>query len=110
MGVAAAPIMGISAQDFVDAANGGDLDDLGARLRAASLQHLDASCVEVLQDVRKGHRTEIEELNGYVAAKAAELGLDAPACQALADIVRKAGVGGLVPDKGNLEALASIAR
>ena len=64
----------------------------------------------MLQDVRKGRRTEIEELNGFVAAQAERLGLTAPLCTALTGVVRKAGVGGLRPDKSNLDALLSSLR
>jgi 2-dehydropantoate 2-reductase len=39
------------------------------------------------QDIGRGRRTEIDSLNGYVVQRAAELGIPAPANQALATLV-----------------------
>lgn len=41
------------------------------------------------QDIQKGRRTEIDFLNGYVAARADEVGLQAPMNAAMADLVRQ---------------------
>lgn len=41
------------------------------------------------QDIMKGRRTEIEFINGLVAAKAAELGIDVPASRAIVDVVKR---------------------
>ncbi len=41
------------------------------------------------QDMMKGRRTEIEEMNGFIVAKGAEVGLPAPAQRALVDAVRR---------------------
>jgi 2-dehydropantoate 2-reductase len=41
------------------------------------------------QDMLKGRRTEIEEMNGYIVAKGAEVGRAAPAHQALVAAVRR---------------------
>lgn len=109
LGVDFSPIMGIPAQAFVDAMASGDYEPIGDQLRTAS-RSTSTHPASMLQDVRKGRRTEIEELNGFVAGRAAELGLAAPLCQALADVVRRAGVGGLVPSKANLVGLESLCR
>jgi 2-dehydropantoate 2-reductase len=108
-GVEVAPIMGIPAQAFVDATATGDFGPVGMQMRSAS-RSTSTHPASMLQDVRKGRRTEIEELNGFVAAQAERLGLSAPLCAALADIVRKAGVGGLRPDRSNLDAVLSLRR
>ncbi len=50
------------------------------------------------QDMLKGRRTEIDFLNGYVVARAAEIGLPARANSALTDIVHKVERGELKPD------------
>ena len=50
------------------------------------------------QDMVKGRRTEIDFLNGFVAGKAAEVGLAARANEALTDIVHKVERGELKPD------------
>ena len=41
------------------------------------------------QDIMKGRRTEIEFINGLVAAKAAELGIDVPANRGIVDVVKR---------------------
>ncbi|CAK0883619.1 unnamed protein product, partial [Prorocentrum cordatum] len=42
----------------------------------------------MLQDVLRGRRTEVESMNGYVAARAAELGVPVPATRQLLGLVR----------------------
>jgi 2-dehydropantoate 2-reductase len=49
------------------------------------------------QDVMKGRRTEIEFINGYIAAKGSEVGVPAPTHQRLTDIVVGVERGELVP-------------
>lgn len=49
------------------------------------------------QDVLKGRRTEIEYINGYIATKGAEIGIDAPSHRKLTEIVRNIERGTLVP-------------
>ena len=41
------------------------------------------------QDIRKGRRTEIEFMNGYVAERGAYIGVPAPTHARLTDIVKK---------------------
>ena len=50
------------------------------------------------QDMVKGRRTEIEFLNGFVADRAAPLGIPTPANAALTEIVKKVERGELQPD------------
>jgi len=54
------------------------------------------------QDMPKGRRTEIEFLNGFVAAKGAEIGLPTAANRALTDIVKRVERGELEPDKRHI--------
>ncbi len=49
------------------------------------------------QDIQKGRRTEIDYLNGLVAARAAELGLEAPYNSGIAEVVRRIERGELAP-------------
>ena len=51
------------------------------------------------QDMVKGRRTEIEQLNGFIVAKAKEVGIPTPANAALTDIVKRVEKGELEPDK-----------
>ena len=49
------------------------------------------------QDIRKGRRTEIDAMNGYIARKGAEIGVPAPSHAKLAEIVTRIERGELKP-------------
>jgi 2-dehydropantoate 2-reductase len=55
------------------------------------------------QDIRKGRRTEIEAMNGFVARKGAEIGLPAPANEKLTRIVTQVERGDAKPDPALLK-------
>jgi 2-dehydropantoate 2-reductase len=57
------------------------------------------------QDMLKGRRTEIEFMNGFVAAKGAEIGVAAPAHVALTDLVLRVSRGEVAPSPANIEGL-----
>ncbi len=57
------------------------------------------------QDLAKGRRTEIDALNGYVARKAADIGVSAPLNAAIADIVRAVSRGDMEASPARLQAL-----
>jgi 2-dehydropantoate 2-reductase len=54
------------------------------------------------QDLAKGRRTEVEYMNGYVAARAAQAGLQAPHHAALAQMTRRIEAGTARPSDANL--------
>ena len=54
------------------------------------------------QDMVKGRRTEIEQLNGFIVGKAKEIGVPTPANIALTDIVKRVEKGELRPDKRHI--------
>ena len=54
------------------------------------------------QDMVKGRRTEIEQLNGFIVAKAKDIGLPVPANTALVDIVKRVEKGELKADKRHI--------
>jgi 2-dehydropantoate 2-reductase len=60
----------------------------------------------MLQDIEKGRPTEIEFMNGFVAAKGAELAVATPVNQSLTEIVRSIEHGELLP--GDAEAMTYI--
>jgi 2-dehydropantoate 2-reductase len=101
------PIFGIPAQRFVDAAEGRGSDELEADM-AASARSLAGGRPSLLQDVMRGRRTEIEELNGFVVRKGRELGVATPMNEAVVREVQRHGVGQLRPDPKNLEPLAAL--
>jgi 2-dehydropantoate 2-reductase len=57
------------------------------------------------QDILKGRRTEIDFMNGFIAAKGEEVGRPAPAHAAITDIVRRIERGALAPAPENLTKL-----
>lgn len=71
---------------------------------------LPTTTTTVLQDWRRGRRSEAEQLNGLVARRAAELGIPAPANQALIEVARRIERGELDPDPANAELLFRLAR
>ena len=56
------------------------------------------------QDMMKGRRTEIDAMNGYIAAKGAEVGVDAPSHRKVTEIVTKVERGELKASPANLGA------
>jgi len=57
------------------------------------------------QDLRKGRRTEIDFMNGYVAVQGEAIGIPAPTHAALTALVKKMECGELAPHKDSLQAL-----
>ncbi len=54
------------------------------------------------QDMAKGRRTEIEFMNGFIAAKGDEAGVPAPTHARLTEIVKQVERGELAPDPANV--------
>ena len=63
----------------------------------------------VLQDWEKGRKSELEDLNGLVAARARESGAAAPACEAVTELARRIERGELRPGMENLATLQGLA-
>jgi 2-dehydropantoate 2-reductase len=57
------------------------------------------------QDIIKGRRTEIDFINGYIADKGAEIGVEAPANRALTQMVKRVERGELTPRRENIDQL-----
>jgi 2-dehydropantoate 2-reductase len=106
-GVEVEPIYGIIAQRFVDAAEGRGLADVERDL-AESVKFLGGGRPSMLQDVMRGRRTEIAELNGYVSDQGRKAGVPTPFNDAIVGLVRSHGVGRLKPDPRNLEPLLEM--
>jgi hypothetical protein len=56
----------------------------------------------MLQDVMRGRRTEIDQLNGYVSAPGRRLGLPTPYNDAIVALVTAQPVGRLRPDPARI--------
>lgn len=101
------PVFGIPAQRYVDAAAGHGLAELEAEL-VAGAGGLASGRPSLLQDVMRGRRTEIQELNGYVVRRGRELGIPTPFNEAIVREISRYRVGELRPDPRNLEPLAAL--
>ena len=101
------PIFGIAAPRFVDAAEGRGLAEVEAEM-AASVKFLSGGRPSLLQDVMRRRRTEVEYLNGYVAAQGRKVGVPTPFNDAIVELFRRHGVGTLTPDPKNLEPLTAM--
>jgi len=55
------------------------------------------------QDMQKGRKTEIAEINGYVVEKGAAAGIPTPLNAAMVDLVRQCERGEKTPDPANIE-------
>ena len=69
-----------------------DTDLVGAAFRLG--EAMSEATSSTAQDLARGRRTEIDSLNGYVARRGAELGVDAPVNQALHALVKLLEVAG----------------
>jgi 2-dehydropantoate 2-reductase len=101
------PIGGIAAQRYVDGANGIALDQLEADMLGVAANSGDGR-PSLLQDVMRGRRTEIEDLNGLVVAEGKRLGVPTPFNEAVVREVQRHGVGTLKPSPANLSPLAAM--
>jgi len=78
--------------------DGRALDEAEQRLIAGNKNVSDEQRPSMGQDIVKGRRTEIDFLNGFVVARAQEVGLPDAANAALVSIVRRVERGELKPD------------
>jgi 2-dehydropantoate 2-reductase len=102
------PIAGIDAQRYVDGAQGKSLSSLEDDMVAAVGKTAGEGRPSFLQDVMRGRRTEIEELNGFVASEGRRLGVPTPFNDAVVAAVKAHAVGTLKPDPKNLDSIAQL--
>jgi 2-dehydropantoate 2-reductase len=101
------PIFGIESRRLVEAAEGRGLAEVEEEL-AAGGRRLAGGRPSLLQDVMRGRRTEVNELNGYVVREGRRLGVPTPFNEAIVREVNRHGVGTLRPDPKNLEPLTAM--
>jgi 2-dehydropantoate 2-reductase len=90
---------GVTAETWADPAARTRLDDM-LRAAAASGKSWRAS---MAQDVVKGRRTEIDFMNGHVAACGRERGVPTPVSEAIVAVVHEVETGSLEPRPQNME-------
>ena len=107
LGIQVEPISGVPAGDYLPTDSAEAMEDVKARL-AEGASSLGAGRPSMLQDVMKARRTEIEFLNGYVAARGDVVGVDTPFCDGIVDIVKRVERGELSTDPANLRPLQDM--
>lgn len=100
-------IAGLEAQTYVDAADGDKaaMDAVGKELDRQVAMRSDDQRPSMGQDMLKGRRTEIELINGFVAAKGAEIGMPTPANSALVEAVKRVERGDVQASLDNVAAV-----
>jgi 2-dehydropantoate 2-reductase len=95
---------GIEPEKLVAAAGGDKAarSDVGAILDAQVKTRSDDQRPSMAQDMRKGRRTEIELINGMVAAKGDEIGIPTPVNKGLVEVVKRVERGELPPSRDNV--------
>ncbi len=86
-------IMGMEPDNFVDAANGKNIEEIKNQFLDAAKQAGSASRPSFGQDVLKKRRTEINYLTGYVSDMGKKNNISTPFCNKITEIVNDLGVG-----------------
>jgi 2-dehydropantoate 2-reductase len=76
------------------------LAEIVDQLEAATRRRSDEQRPSMAQDIRKGRRTETDFINGFVAARGAEIGVPAPLHAQVNELVKKVERGELAPSPG----------
>ena len=101
------PILGIAAQRFADTTDSSAIEVLGKEI-AADAASRSGGRPSMLQDVMKGRRTEIDYLNGFVAAEGRAVGIATPFNDAVVDAFHAYPVGTLTAAPRNLDPLVRL--
>lgn len=105
LGYPTLPIFGLTPEDIRQSNRLVDML-LDTLLEGFTLKH---TITTVLQDWMKGRHSEVDDLNGLVAAEAARLGRSAPVNAAIAELGRRIEAGTLKPGPENLALLKELA-
>ena len=101
------PILGIAAPRFAEAGDSGAIEILGKEIAADAMSRTGGR-PSMLQDVMKGRRTEIDYLNGFVAAEGRRAGVPTPFNDAVVAAFHAHPVGALRPDPRHLDPLVRL--
>jgi len=101
-GVAIDPITGVDAELYPQAiTDGAAMEDVEGILRSGARQ-VGVGRPSLAQDLMKGRRIEVDYLNGYVAAKGAEVGIATPVNDAIRGLANRVASGELAQSIDNL--------
>lgn len=95
------PIKGIPAEKWVDADIGDVFEELDEKFLPDNSRGDWKSSMS--QDVTKGRRTEIDFMNGYIADRGKELGIETPVNAAITSVVSEIDRGIRTPDISNIQ-------
>lgn len=101
------PVIGLSPDDVIDAAEGRRLEEVEAAMLEAARIAGPGGVPSFGQDVRKGRRTEIDFLNGYVSEKGREAGIPTPFNDKIVEIVHDLGIE-FTGDKKHVQPLVDM--
>jgi len=101
------PIRGLPPERWVAAAAGeaAAMEAVESALLGAMTRMTDEGRPSTGQDMLKGRRTEIDFINGLVAAKGEEVGIPAPTNAALTQLVKRVEYGEIEANPRNIETL-----
>lgn len=93
------PVSGVAADVWARADEGDVFEELDARL----LPRPDREDWKnsMIQDVLKGRKTEIDQMNGYIVERGREVGIPTPFNAAVVEVVKSIQAGRLSPDPSN---------
>ena len=101
------PIGGFDAETLARASEGDVFEEIDGSLQAA------AGAVDwhasMAQDVKKGRRTEIDYMNGFVVRKGREVGVPTPVSAAIVAAMHEIETGRLKPDPANIDRVLEAA-
>ena len=100
-------LLGVSAQQLVDAAEGRGVAEVEASMAAVAARNTSGR-PSLLQDVMKGRRTEVDYLNGHVSREGRRLGVPTPFNDAVVAAVHRFPVGQIDPHPRNLDPLIAL--
>ena len=87
------PVLGLSPEAVIDAAEGRNVEQVESVLMESARNAGAGGVPSLGQDVRKGRRTEIDFLNGYVSEKGREKGIPTPFNDRIVSLVHELGIG-----------------
>lgn len=86
-------VLGLSPEMVIDAAEGRNIEEVESLLLETARKAGSGGVPSFGQDVRKGRRTEIDFLNGYVSAKGREVNVPTPFNDQIVKVVHDLGIG-----------------
>ena len=102
LGVKVEPIYGIPPQLLLDAPHdGAKMEEVEGMMLEAG-KRLGDGLPSLAQDVKKGRKTEVDYLNGYVVEKGKQVGVPTPTNEAVIEITKHVEAGDLEPSLSNL--------